>query len=407
MSNNLSATEPDEYGGTPHVTADATGFFRVEHVDGRWWLITPSGRGFFSIGLNHAEETDLLHPDNRHVWEKKYSSRRAWIDGVLKDLAAYGFNTLGWTQQWVAGDFEIDADWLNRIDLRHSQGWTTDELKRARVPYVQTIRFAEIENWNGNPGFPDVFSRDFQDYCDHLAARVAGDHRDDEWLMGYFFVDIPAWLPHAAGRNFPGLDGLSHDQYERKLHDIARKYYEVTTGAVRRIDPDHLILGDRYNGNKGIPPVVLEAATPHIDVLSVQYFPGSTDTALEQMRTELAGWASATQKPVILADVGNHAPTALHAARWDSLADQQERAANYLAAFNAVADQPWLVGWHWCGYVENPVRGWGLKNHLDEPYSELVGPITDFNTNLYQTLEASQRHLPTTDTPPSITPQIS
>ena len=371
---------------SPQVTADATGFFRAEHIDGRWWLISPEGNAFFSLGLNHAEETDLLHPNNRHVWEKKYGSREAWIAGVLDDLPRFGFNTLGWTQQWIAGDHEIDADWLNRIDLRHSSGWSSAELRGARTPYVQTIRFAEIENWNGNPRFPDVFSHDFQDYCDHLARRIGGAHRDDEMLIGYFFVDIPAWLPHASGRNFPGLAGLTPEKYERRLSDIARKYYEVTAGALRRSDPDHLVLGDRYNGNKGIPPVVLEAASPHIDVLSVQYFPGRTGAALQQMRTDLSGWAAATGKPVILADVGNHAPTALHAARWDALTDQHERAANYVAAFEAVVDQPWLVGWHWCGYVENSVRGWGLKNHLDEPYQEFVAPITEFNERLHRLL---------------------
>ncbi|MGW5248374.1 hypothetical protein ACWEQN_31895 [Streptomyces sp. NPDC004129] len=379
------ASSMDNHGGTTEVTAAPTGFFRTEQVDGRWWIITPDGHGFFSLGLNHAEETDLKYPYNQDIWAERYGSRSTWIQqGPVRDLSSYGFNTLGWTQQWVAGDHEIDADWMNRIDLRHSQGWTADELRSARLPFVQTLRFAEIENWNGNPGFPDVFSRDFQEYCDHLARRICGEHRDDARLIGYFFVDIPSWLPHASGRNFPGLEGLSPAEYDRRLSDIARKYYEVTTASVRKVDPNHLILGDRYNGNKGIPAAVLQAATPHIDVLSVQYFPGSTDEALARMHDDLAGWAETTGKPVILADVGNSAPTPLHARRWDGLADQTERADNYIKAFDAVIDEPWLTGWHWCGYVENPVRGWGLKDHLDEPYHELVEPITAYNRAVHE-----------------------
>src|SRR5262249_22005717 len=30
----------------------ATGFFRTEHRDGRWWLVTPESNGFFSIGID-------------------------------------------------------------------------------------------------------------------------------------------------------------------------------------------------------------------------------------------------------------------------------------------------------------------------------------------------------------------
>ncbi|MDQ0799013.1 agarase [Arthrobacter sp. SLBN-112] len=377
----------DTFGGLTSVTTPATGRFGVGFEQERWWLFTPEGNAFFSLGLNHAEEADLKHPYNIQLWNTRYGSRERWRGAVLDDLRTFGFNTLGWTQQWVAGDYEIDADWLNPIDLKHSAGWTPSELRSAGMPYVQTLRFAEFENWNGNPHYPDVFSRDFEDYAAHLARTVVANHADDPNLIGYFFVDIPAWMHHASNRYFTRN---GRHVSEGELAEIAARYYEVTTSAVRAFDDTHLILGDRYNGNKGIPDVVLTAAAPFLDVLSIQYFPGADPTAHKKMRDDLHRWHDLTGKPIINADAGNSCGTVLHAPRWDSLANQSARALNYEESLNALLDDPWLVGWHWCGYVENPVRGWGIKSPFDEPYADFARVVSDVNMSIYDRLKHKQ-----------------
>src|SRR6185437_13009010 len=46
-------TDRDEYGGwSTGPRLKATGFFRTEKVDGKWWLVTPTGHVFFSMGLD-------------------------------------------------------------------------------------------------------------------------------------------------------------------------------------------------------------------------------------------------------------------------------------------------------------------------------------------------------------------
>lgn len=143
------------------VVSKATGFFHVAKIDDHWWLIDPEGRAFVSIALNHIDETDLKYPRNLDVWRRKYGSRERWIAAALDDLDAWGFNTLGWTQQWVTGSAGHDLDWVVPIDFGHGEGWSIAEMRAAGMPYVQNLRVAEIEGWNGNPKFPDVFSRDF------------------------------------------------------------------------------------------------------------------------------------------------------------------------------------------------------------------------------------------------------
>jgi hypothetical protein len=101
------------------------------------------------------------------------------------------------------------------------------------------------------------------------------------------------------------------------------------------------------------------------------------------MRSDLAGWSEQTGKPILLADIGNWTATELNPNRVSPLASQAERAADYCAAIGAVVGEPWLVGWHWCAYVENTARGWGVKDPYDEPYEDFIGPVRDFNRSVY------------------------
>ncbi|MCW2507000.1 MAG: agarase [Modestobacter sp.] len=345
-------------------------------------LVDPDGRPFLSLGVNHADETNLKYPRNVEVWRGRYGSRDSWIaDGVVPDLRDWGFNTLGWTQEYVSGGWGEALDWFgDPIDLYHSTPWPAADLRRAGMPYVAQMRVQEIEDWNGHPSFREM-GADFEGWCDYLARSVAGEHADSPDLLGYFLVDIPAWLPHASGADFPSLRGLDPAQRATALYDVASRYYETIVTAIRRYDPDHLVLGDRYNGNKGIPEPVLRAMQPFVDVLSVQYFTGADDASRQQMRQDLAGWHEQSGgKPVLLADIGNWTPTELNPHRTSDIADQAGRAADYAATLDVLRAEPWFAGWHWCAYVENTGRGWGLKDPWDEPYREFTDHLADINS---------------------------
>lgn len=376
----------DLYGGSQKRKFQATGYFRLERASDRWWLVDPEGSGFMTIGLNHAEETNLKYPHNLDIWKTKYGSREKWIkEGLVKDLKEWGFNTVGWTGEYISGDWGVALDWFgDPIDLGHSKGWTTADFEIADMPYCLQLRVLEIEDWNGYPAFRDVYSQDFEVYCDYLARSICLDHAQSKNLIGYFLVDIPAWLPHAAGEDFTMLKGLDEQARNSKLYDVASKYYETITKHIRRYDSNHLILGDRYNGNKGIPNEALSAMKPFVDVLSVQYFPSSSQEGYQKMKEDLAQWHGDTGKPVILADIGNWCPTKLNPNRISEIENQGDRARDYIQAMSAVLKEPWFLGWHWCAYLENTARGWGIKDPWDEPYQDFIGPVREFNQSVYE-----------------------
>ena len=95
---------------------------------------------------------------------------------------------------------------------------------------------------------------------------------------------------------------LSSKAGQSELFEMATRYYRVTHDAIRRYDPHHLILGDRYEANAPLPMEIVQAADPYVDVLSFQDFATPVEHLLE--------WHAATGKAVLWADgsrpAGNH-----------------------------------------------------------------------------------------------------
>jgi hypothetical protein len=375
----------NNYGGNKNRQVEATGFFRIEKTKERSFLVDPEGNEFVTIGLNHTDETNLKYEHNFEIWKKKYGSRKNWIKGLVKDLKDWGFNTIGWTSEYISGDWGKALDWFgDPINLGHSMPWTIADYKIADMPYVLQLRIAEMEDWNGYPHFPDVHSEEFEAYCEYLGRSICQDYADDKNLIGYFLVDIPAWLPHASGKDFEVLKGLDERTRNIKVYDVAYKYYETITKYIRKYDPNHLILGDRYNGNKGIPNAVLAAMKPFVDVLSVQYFPSNNLKGYSKMREDLAKWQEITGKPVILADIGNWCQTCMNPNRVSEIKDQSGRALDYINSLSPLLEESWFIGWHWCAHLENKARGWGIKDPFDEPYHDFINPVKEFNKNIYE-----------------------
>jgi hypothetical protein len=73
------------------------GFFTLGKRKEHWWLITPDGKPFFTIGINHIDPAILRYPENIDIWRNKYGgSTLRWIkESVAPNLKAWGFNTVG------------------------------------------------------------------------------------------------------------------------------------------------------------------------------------------------------------------------------------------------------------------------------------------------------------------------
>ena len=233
-------------------------FYTVEKQDGRWWFITPEGAPFWSIGMNHIDSAALRYVESDGVWEREFSnSHEQWLRAVADDLRDWGFNTIGWTQEVVI---------ITEGYHRHSRPFTYEEYQWADMPYCHLLPFTEAHQWQVEVRMPDLMSSDFEEWCDYVARDECVRLRDDPKLIGYFYCDCPQWVHTSPATEWRGSlvdpDLLESEAGRRELSAIAERYYKVTRDAIRRYDPNHLILGDRWEANAMLPEEVVQAALP-------------------------------------------------------------------------------------------------------------------------------------------------
>ncbi len=171
----LAAEDLDRFGGLKSVRFEASGYFRVARND-RWWFVTPDGSAFLSFGLNHPNKDYVRQDYNIEHWKREFGVGDAYSPEFLaafaaktmKDIRYFGMNTLGC----------------------HA---LKEDFGRITIPYIQGLFFVRTAYWlvQGPRSFPDVFSQAFQQHCERIAQRVAAPKREDPYLMGYTFTNVP------------------------------------------------------------------------------------------------------------------------------------------------------------------------------------------------------------------------
>ena len=310
----------DPWGGWRGITTAATGRFRVERLEGVWWLVTPDGHGFFSMGVDHLRpEGDFSPPLGTAPYHDniiaKYGSEAAWATATRARLADIGVNTIG----------------------------AFSEPDRFPSTIAYTIRLGLSEHAPAVPGVPPaIVARITRDYfapafATGVAAAlpgVAGACATDPWCIGVFtdnelalgaslaqvlpYMDAYLLLPpNAPGKlalqsflearyggdvaGFNATWGLALASFadvqslgalspapagapasptgsaaqiaERRAFDahVAARFHQVTHDAIRAFAPDMLILGSRLL-ILSTRPEVLAAIAPYLDVVTVNYY---------------------------------------------------------------------------------------------------------------------------------------
>lgn len=338
-------------------STNSGGFFHLEKRGGRWWFITPAGEPFWSVGLNHVDSSTLRYVENVEIWHQKYGNdMEQWLQRVGTDMTDWGFNTLGWNQEVVVH---------NEYNNNHSRSFTFEEYQWLGLPYCHMLPFIESHQWETATRLPDVRSKSFADWCDYVARDQCARMRDDPNLIGYWYTDCPTWVHHRERAAWKGAlfdaDDLKTPTGRRELFDLVTAYNRVTSEAIRRYDPNHLIFGDRYEANAPLPDEVIQAAAPFVDVLGFQCF-GLADHVGER----LGYWAKVGQKPVLLADSAAWDPHTTTPG-WPPREDRFHWVAGYADVTKTLQAIPECVGYHLCGaYLRNRVRRFGLRDEQDE-----------------------------------------
>jgi hypothetical protein len=372
-----------KYGGYQSTKARATGFFRVEKIDGKWWFVDPDGHLFLSLGSDSIGTSVATATQGREQlfaalpppdaggrsgasfytwnlarrWGADWSEK--WIDLTARRLAAWGFNTIG--------------------------NWSDQRLANAhRTPYVYTSR-----GWGetGPMGIADVYAPDFAGTIDRAAAEQCDARKDDPYLLGYFLGNEPPWPGREsvavdailAGRPSPMQQELrkflaAGDTPERRrafLYEAYRRFVETVTAAIRKHDPNHLSLGLRFGSTT---PVEIVRLSKVFDVYSLNNYAYAVNPA------EIAKVRAAIDRPILIGEFHFGVPGRGMPPGLKQTANQEERGVAYrFYVENAMAD-PSVVGAHWFEWIDEPSTGRndgenyniGMVDVTDRPYRELV-----------------------------------
>jgi hypothetical protein len=323
------------------------GFFTIARHSGRWWLITPEGKRFFSIGLNHIDSATLRYSENADIWRDKYgNSMKKWLAQVRSDLHDWGFNTVGWVQEVVTRE---------PLNHRHSRNFTFEEYQWLDMTYCHMLPFVDFHQWEVETINPDFHSKGFEEWCDYVARAHCGRLADDPKLIGYFYCDCPTWVHIRKDNKWKGPlfdpDKLKSQAGRKELN---------------------LIFGDRYEAKAPLPEEVVRAAIPYVDILSFQCF-GNADVVSEK----LGYWGKLTDRPVLLADSSV-------SAKAHNPGDPNEHRhpdpVSYGHVTRVLRDMPQCVGFHLCGaYLANRVRRRGLRSEQDKIDVEAIDGFTKVN----------------------------
>ena len=89
------ATVPyDAPGSGIKAPGGASGFFRTEKVDGRWWFVDPNGELFFALGTDWVN-ADGFNKAYTRIIKEKYGTTEKWAAATVKRLKSWGMNHLG------------------------------------------------------------------------------------------------------------------------------------------------------------------------------------------------------------------------------------------------------------------------------------------------------------------------
>ncbi len=426
----------DKYGGwLKGPQLEATGFFRTTKQDGRWWLVDPDGRLFFSQGIDCVRMRDSTPIDGRHSWFEDFPGSDPAFSSFLgtgyalhghysgKTVPCFSFAGANLQRKYGTGGTtypELIQKRLRSWGINTIGMWSDHETRLLRrTPYVDAASSHGTRMIDGSEGywgkFPDVFDPTF---ARAVRESVKGSaSANDPWCIGYFSDNEMSWgnetsLALAALRS-PSDQPLK----QAFLADLKAKYGEISgLNAAWGLHHDSWeSLQNSTNAPGG------DAAQPDLKAfytrVAEQYFRTVRDAIKEVTPHQLylgCRFAWANQRAAAAAarfcdvvsynlyqrsvagfkfDGGADVPIIIGEFHFGALdrgmfhtglvpvADQKARADAYLEYVLGARSNRSIVGCHWFQYQDEPTTGRvydeenyqiGFVDIADTPYSELI-----------------------------------
>jgi hypothetical protein len=311
-------------------------------------LLTPAVSSLSSRPFWSLSATSLVDPNGNAAFLTAVTT----VTPTLPSRGGPGF---------VSSDFNGNRDaWAAKTALRLRQcgfnaagAWSD----RSLDPFIPHTRCLSV--WL--TAVSDISSPDWEMDVEQVIKRSVVP--DDRELIGYYTDNELNWT---------------------KLEPWADKYFEVTSRLIRKYDPNHLILGVRFN--KRPPESVLRASIGRVDVHSINAYSDNPNPPVEFINSINL----ATGAKVIISEFSFYARVNRSGNRnsrgWGGLCDTQEQRARNFTTF-ARGLPPCVVGIEWFQWSDQPPEGrlkdgedmnFGVVDLQDRPYEPLVSAVQEF-----------------------------
>ena len=431
LAANPRPMEYNSYGGWANgPTLPATGHFRTEKIDGKWWFIDPEGRIFWSLGSTGVGLTEMLisldgkehfysdlparddpvfgafytpsgtgAPDGDYfksfypVLYKKYGAdfETTYNDRALERVRSWGLNTLGaWSDAagdqtaglktpytkifWTPGQ-PISA--VPKLDDPFDPGFSNAVVTAigwtgsANDPYCIGFFDNNEITWGSNP---EQVVRNIMEDSDATVAAKVELVNTLQTEYGTIAAANTAW-----GSSFAGFDDLlpalgdgnfayagASASMEAFYAHLTDTYYRKCREALKSVAPDKLYLGSRIYEGS-MRKEVAAAAAAHCDVVSFNVYHKDLDEFQGMTARDLPFFTE--DKPYM---VGEFTFGSLDRGKfWTGIeyaADQRNRGEAYVRFIESGLNDPRCVGAHWFAYDDGANGG-----HYKPTVSENAG----------------------------------
>ena len=300
---------------------------------------------------------------------------------------------------------------IQAIGFNHLASWSDETIKN--IPYTPRWNFIlvfknttpELKRLYLDNDLMPVFEPTFPKFVDELASEAA-KRQNDPWLLGHFTdneipfhktiqlkesLKLPAdnaqhqsaktWLKKKHGKLIKPAKITEEDELEY-MGFVADRYYQIVTKALRKHDPNHLILGERLHASAKYNPHVIAAAGKYCDIISINFY-----RKWEPSREVLAMWRDVGKKPFIITEFYTKAADSglpnTEGAGW-VVPSQKERVQHFENFALQMLAAPNCVGIHWFRFVDDDGSNKGVYNLRYEPYQALQGSMKNLSAAMYR-----------------------
>tara|TARA_B100000809_G_scaffold125232_1_gene123500 strand:+ start:2298 stop:3836 length:1539 start_codon:yes stop_codon:yes gene_type:complete len=419
----------DNYGGFTDLKGKKTGFFHTQKIDGRWWLVTPEGHGFYGIGLSHP-----VTSFSQGVVTFSYNGdQEAWLRDGIKKMRDLGYNCV-----W-SGPYSQERIRLGFVDRELAERVYREE-KIPHAIHVPLIKHG-VELKPGE-SHVDVFSDEYAQFVQKQVARYVTPNKDNPWIMGYYygfgsFARAGKWINQtlmresgSAGRehliltlkkrynsdikklnsvykkNYRSWNDLqkkggitypsAYLQYSKNkvraedqralIAEIVEQVHKLGKAEIRKVDSNHMILGC-YVKSKTYSLDLWKRIAPYIDALAPQHFSESH---------KIKPVVKSTGLPAFLSDHENgnvYSEFLLSSGKaFGPVPDHLDRRVRYHLSARRLAGDPDFIGVSFCAllfdnshWVQPYDRGQpGFYTIDNEPRTKTIETAKESNAYIYR-----------------------